>query len=86
MRVKTILNRVERHPGFVYGDALLDKDVRLLVPVTARKGVGRSVPVAARVDLRTTRGRHESFDSCLYGGLRSSSFMRCEEWTVSAVE
>jgi len=38
MRVKTILNRVERHPGFVYGDALLDKDVRLLVPVTARKG------------------------------------------------
>lgn len=38
MRIKTILNRVERHPGFVYGDAVFDKDVRLLVPVAARKG------------------------------------------------
>ena len=88
MLLKTILNRVEKHPLFVYkNDRLVEDDKGLSIEVTVEpRANSRPICRAVDNDVRdTTDYRKDDLVLFHFGESRYFFSIECGEWTVRAV-
>ena len=78
MQIKTILNRIQKHRGFVYGTVQLEEQIgglALTVDIApASRAIGRGVRAAAQPGAQCTTGwRRGASSSCRCGACACSS-------------
>ena len=77
MQVKTILNRIQKQRGFVYGDVRLEDlldGLALTVDLYPMHGIGCSAPAVDTGGPSTTAWRLVALSSCRSGTCASSSW------------